>query len=107
MSKNINMSRDKIIIEAEGPILPGSVSAVMSRCNNRDCACQSDESKMHGPYFRWTGVMNGKRTTKNISREVAKECERRIRNYRRLQQQVERALKNAFRSAPWNEIDED
>lgn len=104
MAKDINMSREKIFFEAEGPIMSGSISAVMSRCNNRECACFQDESKMHGPYYRWTGVIGGKRTTKNISKEVIKECERRIRNYRKLQQQIERALTKAFRSAPWDEI---
>ena len=58
-------------------------------------------AKVHGPYYRWTGTINGKRTTKNISKEVAKECEQRIRNYRKLQSQIERALGKAFRSAPW------
>jgi hypothetical protein len=106
MFKHINMSREKIQFEADGPIMPGSISVVMSRCNNRECVCYQDASKMHGPYYRWTGVISGRRTTKNISKEVAKECERRIRNYRKLQQQVERAITKSFRSAPWDEPDE-
>ena len=96
---------DKIIISVDGPILPGSISSVRSRCNNPDCACHSNKSAMHGPYYRWTGVIDGKRTTKNISESVAKECARRIKNYRKLQQQLERKLKDAFRSAPWEETD--
>ena len=95
-----------MIFAAKGPIMPGSISAVMSRCNNRECICFQEDSKMHGPYYRWTGVIDGKRTTKNISKEAAKECERRIRNYRKLQQEIECALNKAFRSAPWDEVDE-
>ena len=106
MSKDINMSREKIVFEADGPIMSGSISAVMSRCNNRECACYQKNSKMHGPYYRWTGVIDGKRTTKNISEEVVKQCEKRIRNYRKLQQQIERALNKAFRSAPWGKVRE-
>ena len=65
----INMSRkkiEKIIISVDGPILPGSISSVRSRCNNRECACYSKKSAMHGPYYRWTGFIDGKRTTKNM-----------------------------------------
>ena len=91
----------KIIISVDGPILPGSISAVRSRCNNRDCACYRKKTAMHGPYYRWTGLIDGKRTTKNISEQVAKECIRRIKNYRKLQQLIEQKLQDAFRSAPW------
>ena len=104
----INMSIkkiEKIIISVDGPILPGSISSVRSRCNNRECACYSKKSAMHGPYYRWTGFIDGKRTTKNISALVARECTRRIKNYRKLQHQLERMLKDAFHSAPWEEND--
>ena len=95
----------KITISVDGPILPGSISSVRSRCNNHDCLCHSKTTAMHGPYYRWTGLIDGKRTTKNISESMAKECLRRIKNYRKLQQQIERKLKDAFRSAPWEEAE--
>jgi len=61
---------------------------------------------LHGPYYRWTGRIDGKITTKTLSKEVAEECERRISNYRKFQQQLESLLQVAMDSAPWNE-DED
>ena len=86
----------------EGPILTGSVSTAWSQCGKPNCACKGDPPRLHGPYYRWTGTADGKRTTKTISAESARECERRIKNYRRLQRTVERLAQAAMKSAPWN-----
>jgi len=48
-------------------------------------------------------VIDGKRTTKTISKEMAAECERRIENYRSLQQKLDEILQEALAEAPWNE----
>jgi hypothetical protein len=56
-----------------------------------------------GTYYRWTGVIDGKRTTKTIAKEVAAECETRIKNYRSLQKKFEQILGEALAEAPWND----
>jgi hypothetical protein len=91
----------KITIRAEGPILPGSVSTAKSQCGKPNCACKVSPSKLHGTYHRWTGFIAGKRTTKTISQEVAEECERRIKNYRALQQKLDQIIEDALANAPW------
>ena len=96
----------KVNIEFEWPILHGSVSTAVAKCGTKSCRCHFDANALHGPYYRWTGVIDGKRTTKTISRDVAEECERRIATYRKLQQQLESLLQLAMDSAPWNEGDE-
>jgi len=98
------MSRRKtrITIVAEGPILPGTISTAISKCGKPNCACKAIPPKLHGPYYRWTGFMNGKQTTKTISLEVAEECQRRINNYRALQKKLEQIVEDAFANAPWN-----
>ena len=73
----------KISIVAEGPILPGSVSTAKSQCGKPNCACKASPPKLHGTYYRWTGFLKGKRTTKTISKEAAEECERRIKKLSR------------------------
>ncbi len=88
----------------EGPIMTGSVSTAWSQCGKANCACKADPPRLHGPYFRWTGTADGKRTTKTISAETARECERRIKNYRRLQRAVERLAQAAMKSAPWSHV---
>lgn len=87
------------------PLLPGSVSTASSTCGKPNCACKENPPKLHGIYYRWTGTLEGKRTTKTISKETAKECQRRIRNYRRLQCQIEKLLSQALAQAPWNRVE--
>jgi hypothetical protein len=104
MYMNIRMQAEKekiIILEVTLPLLPGSVSTASSTCGKPHCACKQSPPKLHGVYYRWTGILEGKRTTKTISKEVARECQRRIKNYRRLQRQVEQLLVKALAQAPW------
>ncbi len=88
-------------ITFEWPILPGSVSTARSRCGKPGCACKGQPARLHGTYYRWTGFIDGKRTTKTISPQAALECQRRIRNFRRLQREIERVVHAALDQAPW------
>jgi hypothetical protein len=88
-------------MELEWPILPGSVSTARSRCGKTPCACKLRPPRLHGIYYRWTGFIGGKRTTKTVSKEVAQECRRRIGNFRRLQRDMETLLREALANAPW------
>src|SRR3990172_8866475 len=98
MYKYIRMSRQIITLIIVGPLLPGSVSTAESQCGKPNCACKQRVPKLHGTYYRWTGILNGKRTTKTVSKEVAKECERRIKNYRVLQRKLHEILDDALRN---------
>jgi Family of unknown function (DUF6788) len=89
-------------LEFDWPILPGSMSTARSRCGKARCACKLRPPRLHGIYYRWTGLIEGKRTTKTVSKGVAQECLRRIRNYRRLQRDIEKLLRTALANAPWN-----
>ena len=98
--------KEKIIkLEVTLPLLPGSVSTASSTCGKPNCACKENPPKLHGIYYRWTGTLEGRRTTKTISKETAEECQRRIRNYRRLQRQIEKLLSQALAQAPWNRVE--
>ncbi len=97
----------KISIVVAGPILPGSISTTTGPCGKPNCACKAHPPKLHGPYYRWTGFINGKRTTKTISQKVAQECERRINNYRVLQNRIEQIVQDALANAPWREKEKD
>ncbi len=84
-----------------GPVLPGSVSTAWSRCGKANCACKGKPPRLHGAYYRWTGFIDGTRTTKTISRETAQECQRRIQNFRLLQRKIERLVRESLSDAPW------
>jgi hypothetical protein len=94
----------KITLLAEGPILPGSVSTANSQCGKPTCACKASPPKLHGTYYRWTGFLKGKRTTKTITKEAAEECQRRIKNYPALQDQLDQLVEEALENAPWKEL---
>jgi hypothetical protein len=90
-----------ITISIPSPILPGTISTAMSKCGTAKCSCKADPPKLHGPYYRWTGLINGKQTTRTISKETADECERRIMNFRILQEKVKQLMRQALDDAPW------
>ena len=93
----------KMKIIFDGPILAGSISTAKSQCGNQNCVCKRNLKKLHGMYYRWTGFIDGKRTTKTITKEMADECMKRIKKYRLLQEQINKLLDQANKNAPWNE----
>ena len=103
MYNYIKMQAKKIALPVRLPLLPGSVSTAQSTCGKPNCACKAKPPKLHGPYYRWTGFLQGKRTTKTLSPEQARECRKRLRNYRALEKQLRQLLRQALKEAPWNE----
>jgi hypothetical protein len=95
------MSRNKLNIKINGKIMPGCISKVLSTCGKPNCACRASPPKLHGPFYRWTGMINGKQATRTINKEAALECEKRIKNYRKLQKNINEILVKALKTAPW------
>ena len=85
------------------PLLLGSLSTARSTCGKPNCACKAKPPKLHGPYYRWTGFLQGKRTTKTLSPEQARECRKRIGNYHSLEKQIRQLLRHALQEAPWTQ----
>lgn len=96
------MSIYKIIIPKDYPILPGTISTAYAKCGKVNCACASDPAKLHGPYFRWTGLINKKQTTITLDRDSARECSLRIKNYKKLLKVWDALIKAAIKNAPWD-----
>jgi len=97
------MPTKKITLHIALPLLPGSLSTARSTCGKPNCACKAKPPKLHGPYYRWTGFLQGKRTTKTLTLEQARECRKRLANYRALQKQIRQLLRQALQAAPWNQ----
>ena len=91
----------KIIITGQDPLLPGSVSTARSTCGKPNCACKAQPPKLHGLYYRWTGIAEGKRTTITLTKQEAQECNQRIKNYRHIKKQVDKLLHQGLKKAPW------
>jgi len=60
-----------------------------------------DRLKWHGPYYRWTGFIGGKQTSRTLSKEEAEQCQTWIENYRKLQEKIAELLKTSLENAPW------
>jgi hypothetical protein len=97
------MQQKKITLHITLPLLPGSLSTARSTCGKPNCACKDKPPRLHGPYYRWTGFLEGKRTTKTLAPEQARECKKRIRNYHALERQIHQLLRQALQQAPWRE----
>ena len=98
--KNQNV---KLFLDASLPLMPGTISIAYAKCGKPNCICKAKNPKLHGPYYRWTGAIEGKKTTKTLTKEQATECENRIKNYRKLQSEIENLLKKSLKNAPWND----
>ena len=85
------------------PLLPGCVSTARSTCGKPNCRCKAKPPKLHGPYYRWTGLLGGKPTTKTLTPAEARECRRRIAHYRTLEKQIRQLVRQALQDAPWNQ----
>jgi hypothetical protein len=83
------------------PLLSGSLSTARSPCGKPQCPCHQDPARQHGVYYRWTGILAGKRTTKTLSQAEARECQARIKNYRKLQTAIGKLVHQALKNAPW------
>jgi hypothetical protein len=90
-------------LRLDWPLLPGCISIVRSRCGRPRCVCKRRPPKLHGPYYRWAGLVDGKPTTITLSAAEARECQRRISRFRRLQERLHRWMAQAMRRAPWNQ----
>jgi hypothetical protein len=97
------MKTKKITLQAKLPLLHGSLSTAQSTCGKPNCPCKAKPPKLHGPYYRWTGFIEGKRTTKTITPQQAGECKKRIRNFRALEKQVDHLVRKGIKAAPWNQ----
>ena len=92
-----------ITLQISLPLLPGSLSTARSTCGKPNCACKARPPKLHGPYYRWTGFLEGKRTTKTLTFQEARDCKKRIANYRALEKQIRQLVRQALQAAPWNQ----
>ena len=62
----------------------GTVLKRMMKCGKAHCACASDPTKRHGPYYELTYKANGKTVNVKLSPEAAPQYKAASQHYRRL-----------------------
>jgi hypothetical protein len=65
-----------------GWVASGSVAQRFERCGKTNCACYSDPTRRHGPYWHFTAKVGGKTVNKRLSEKEAHLYEEWIRNDR-------------------------
>jgi len=88
----------------DGPLLRGWVYTSGNKCKDPGCRCQTDPSKRHGLYYRWSGTVNGKLITRSISKEAAQECQGRIENYKALLKKIDEVVNDEIAKEPWKNM---
>ncbi|MDP7269517.1 MAG: hypothetical protein QF408_15255 [Pirellulales bacterium] len=101
------MANTKMDIVFDGPLMRGWVYTSGNKCRDPRCSCQSDPSKRHGLYYRWSGTVNGKLMTRSISKEAAVECQRRIANYKAVLKKIDELVNDEIAKEPWKIMGKD
>lgn len=78
----------------------GTVLKRMMQCGKARCACRTDPTKRHGPYFEWTYKANGKTVNVKLTPDAAplyKAASQQYRKLKTLLQRLERLSQTALR----------
>lgn len=84
------IARELAQIARTAAVLPGSIAERRTRCGQPSCACQSDPSRRHGPYWHWTRKVAGKTVGRYVGEEEAAEYRAWIESDRRLRELLAR-----------------
>ena len=77
----------------------GTVLKRMMKCGKAQCACRTDPTKRHGPYFEWTYKANGKTVNVKLTPEAAplyKAASHQYRKLKTLLRRLERLSQSAL-----------
>ena len=78
----------------------GTVLKRMMKCGKPQCACRTDPTKRHGPYFEWTYKVKGKTVNVKLTPEAAplyKAASQQYRKLKALLRRLERLSQSALR----------
>jgi len=78
----------------------GTVLKRMMKCGKPQCACRTDATKRHGPYFEWTYKANGKTVNVKLTPDAAplyRAASQRYRQLKALLRRLERLSESALR----------
>ena len=89
----------KAELEQVGFVLQGSLTERRMECGKAGCACHSDPSERHGPYYQWSWKDGGRTVSVYLDRDRARRCKEWVNNNRRLDRIVRRMRALSIRAA--------
>ena len=72
-----------------GLVIPGTIRETYLLCGKAGCACADSDAARHGPYYLWNRKVNGKLTSKSISKDKLPLYEGWLENRRLLEELVQ------------------
>jgi hypothetical protein len=54
-----------------GFVLPGAVLSRHMRCGKTNCRCHAEPPELHGPYFQWNRMVEGRTLTRLLPAQLA------------------------------------
>jgi hypothetical protein len=76
-----------------GYICNGSILSLYRKCGKPNCGCNENSEEKHGPYYIWTRKENGKTITRSLSKERFHQCQKCIKNYKKMEKIIEEMKK--------------
>ena len=92
---------ENVRLNVDGPILHGTVYKSLVKCGTKTCGCAKSQKKMHTAY-QWSGNIDGRNTSRSLTKEMYIECKKRTQNYRKLKELLNKEIDKAIKNAPWN-----
>lgn len=71
-------------------ICSGALQKRTKVCGKPSCACASDKSARHGPYYEWNRLIGDRWTSKSLSPSLASDFKRAQKNYQKLRRLLRR-----------------
>jgi hypothetical protein len=86
------------LLEVGIPI-PGTIHALYARCGSPTCPCATDDTKRHGPYYRWHYRLQGRTVAQGINETDMPQFQQWIHNREKIYEIVEEMLEIGVRQA--------
>jgi hypothetical protein len=94
------LAKHTIGISGAGPILSGTVFVSWIKCGKKNCRCALDPAARH-KFYQWSGNIDGKNTSRALTKEMYLECKKRIANYKRFKRLFVAEVNKGLKTAPW------
>jgi hypothetical protein len=75
-----------------GVAIPGTIHALYALCGSENCECVKNNSKRHGPYYRWHYRDSNRQVTIGLDKKVVGLFETWIKNRKEIDRIVGRML---------------
>ncbi len=90
----------KTQLQKQGAMRPGSLSRQYNVCGKPGCRCKDPKHpRRHGPYYQLNYVYQGKKTSQFIRREILRQVQTELANYKQFRRLTERWIGLALQVA--------